>query len=77
MDDFVHSFTGHLRLSAGIRCTTPVATAVLATLGAFHTEIAAAEVLAVQCLNHGIGNVLIINIGEAEAATCAGLAIEN
>ena len=50
---------------------------VVASLRTLDTKSVASEVFAVELLNHGISDFLVVDVGEAETATGTGFAVEN
>ena len=76
MDHLVDSLASHLGLTAGVGAATAVAT-TLTALGAFHAEIAATEVLAVQLFDQRVGNLLVVDVGKTETAAGAGFAVQD
>ena len=69
MDNLVDSLTCHLGLTiaAAVGTAAIATTSILASLGALDPQSAAAEVFAIQLLNHCIGNFLVVDVGEAES----------
>ena len=57
---------------AAARTTTGV---VVATLGTLHPQGVATKLFAVELLNHGISDFLVVDVGETETAAAACFAI--
>ena len=78
MHHLVYSLAGHLRLAGCIGGSTTVAASiVVATLGALDPQGTATELLAVESFDHGVSQLRIVHVGEAETAACTGFTIEN
>ena len=79
MDNLVDSLTCHLGLTiaAAVGTAAIATTSILASLRALDPQSAAAEVFAIQLLNHCIGNFLVVDVGEAESTGRSGFTIQN
>ena len=77
VNNLVHGFACGAWCMAIVLTAASAAGVVVASLRTLDTKSVASEVFAVELLNHGISDFLVVDVGEAETATGTGFAVEN